>query len=328
MAHALYALVERAYEPAESLDVWLDVLTEAAEAAVPGCLGTAARVVQMEPVASLKMAVRVRDPRFAEALRRHDREARHRYPNIVLRGGPGLRMLAGDAPEHDEYIQALRERFAPFGSVEMGHITVSDGAGRLLTLGVFFPERPSHRSRVWSMAAVHLAAAFRLRRHFDEVVALVPDGAVLTPTGDVVDADGAARSPAARTRFRRAIRELDRARAQSSHEEALAAWRGLVDGTWSILDRHDHDGRRFIVAVPNPIGARDPRALTAREAEVASLVAEGYSDKWIAYAMGLPRTTVSTHLHDALRKLGLPSRVALARAFAGSRDTDPRSEAR
>src|SRR5690606_17268335 len=132
---------------------------------------------------------------------------------------------------------------------------------------------------------------------------------ILSPEGRVLHAKGRARSPEARALLREAVRRVDAARASSralGADQALEVWRGLVDGTWSIVDRHDRDGRRYVVAVPNEVAPPDPRGLSRREAQVAALAAEGYSDKWIAYALGLSRTTVATHLHAAMRKLGMP----------------------
>jgi DNA-binding CsgD family transcriptional regulator len=82
-----------------------------------------------------------------------------------------------------------------------------------------------------------------------------------------------------------------------------------------MADRHDHDGRRFIVAVPNDPDVRDPRGLSKREAQVAALASLGQSDKLIAYTLGVSRSTVATHLQRALGKLGVATRVELARVF-------------
>lgn len=56
-----------------------------------------------------------------------------------------------------------------------------------------------------------------------------------------------------------------------------------------------------------------PARLTAREHQVARLVACGMPDKAIALRLGISVTTVRTHLDHAFRKLGVCNRVALAR---------------
>lgn len=56
--------------------------------------------------------------------------------------------------------------------------------------------------------------------------------------------------------------------------------------------------------------------LSPREAEVASLAAEGLSDKDIARRLGIGFTTVRTHLAAAFRKLGCEGRTQLAHRLA------------
>lgn len=108
--------------------------------------------------------------------------------------------------------------------------------------------------------------------------------------------------------FRAAIRSIDRLPVRhTSRERAEALWRAVVDGAMSVLDVHDHEGRRYIAAAP-----ASGRGLTPREAEVAALASLGHHDKLIAHAMGISRSTVTTHLLRAIRKLGLRDRVELA----------------
>ncbi|MCB9736866.1 MAG: response regulator transcription factor [Deltaproteobacteria bacterium] len=110
---------------------------------------------------------------------------------------------------------------------------------------------------------------------------------------------------------------MDRGRTAAGRAEgevALAAWRGLVDGTWSMVDRFDRDGRRYLIAKRNPpaeVSAALVSKLTLREKQVAVLAATGASNKLIGYELGLTASTVATHLQRAARKLGVKSRVAL-----------------
>jgi len=53
-------------------------------------------------------------------------------------------------------------------------------------------------------------------------------------------------------------------------------------------------------------------ALTAREREVLRLLAAGSSDKEIAAALGISRTTASNHVASIRDKLRVPSRAAAA----------------
>jgi DNA-binding NarL/FixJ family response regulator len=52
--------------------------------------------------------------------------------------------------------------------------------------------------------------------------------------------------------------------------------------------------------------------LTRREQEILLLVAEGYTNKEIAAALGLSVDTVRTHVSHILSKLGLANRAAAA----------------
>jgi DNA-binding NarL/FixJ family response regulator len=59
-------------------------------------------------------------------------------------------------------------------------------------------------------------------------------------------------------------------------------------------------------------GTRLPENLTARERDVASLVARGLANKQIARQLGISVGTVKIHVHRILEKTGLPSRAAIA----------------
>lgn len=118
--------------------------------------------------------------------------------------------------------------------------------------------------------------------------------------------------------------ERDPGRPELPHE-ALAVWQGLVRGRWSLVEQFDADGRRFLIAHENPEDVRDPRGLSEKEVRVVGLAVRGYSDKLIGYHLGVPEGTVSSHLTHALRKLGIPSRVALVRRLgARHRRRSPR----
>lgn len=94
-------------------------------------------------------------------------------------------------------------------------------------------------------------------------------------------------------------------------DDASAIWHALLDGRLAIADRFDRDGRRFVVV--RTTSADEREALTVRERQVLAAVARGQANKRIALELGVSESTVSAALRGAAKKLGLRSRVELAR---------------
>lgn len=90
-------------------------------------------------------------------------------------------------------------------------------------------------------------------------------------------------------------------RGRSEHAAAAADLAGRVGATLVL------QAAGALVATP----AGDPR-LTAREREVADLVAEGLTNGAVAARLVLSERTVENHVAHVLHKLGLPTRTALA----------------
>lgn len=176
----------------------------------------------------------------------------------------------------------------------------------------------------WQRIAVHLGAGLRLRG----VAPVDPSSrgveAVLRPDGRCDHAIGLARLATPRAALRAAAQDLDRARGplrRRDPDEAVALWRGLVDGRWSLVDFFDTDGRRFVLARRNPPEWPRPRGLTPRERQVVVSAAAGASNKLIAYELGIAISTAATLLGSALRKLGVRRRsdlIPLVRALLGA----------
>jgi DNA-binding NarL/FixJ family response regulator len=102
-----------------------------------------------------------------------------------------------------------------------------------------------------------------------------------------------------------------RAAQDAGSAESHQGWDAVVAGRWSLVDRFDSDGRRFVIAYRNPQGMLDPRRLTPREEGVSTLAALGRSNKEIGDSLGISGSTVATLLAAALAKLGLDSRTLL-----------------
>lgn len=169
----------------------------------------------------------------------------------------------------------------------------------------------------------HLAAAVRARHRLGGRAPIAADAeAVLAPDGRLLHAERPASGTSARDELRRAAQNLDRVRASRSagrSEEVTDLWRCMVAGRWSLVDEFDHDGRRFVLALPNEVEASGG-GLSKRELQVLEELAKGRSNKEIAYSLGLAVSTVSTLLSRAARKTRARSRVELVlRARALSR---------
>jgi len=63
---------------------------------------------------------------------------------------------------------------------------------------------------------------------------------------------------------------------------------------------------------PSRIEAEGTADLTPRESQIAGLVADHKSDKWIAKTLGISPRTVTTHLGNMYRKLDIGSRAQLS----------------
>lgn len=91
------------------------------------------------------------------------------------------------------------------------------------------------------------------------------------------------------------VRRIEAARTEAGRSEpnkALAVWKALVDGTWSLIEHVDRDGRRFYQAYENAPAARPYRSLTTRESAVLDHAVQGLSGKHVAYALGIAQPLV------------------------------------
>ena len=179
--------------------------------------------------------------------------------------------------------------------------------------------------RLWSRIAAHLGAGLRLR------ATLMASGlqsdrveAVFGADGSLLEARHEATHASARERLHRAVLAMDRARTSSARmhsDAALDAWEALIQGRWSLVDRFDSDGRRFILAVRNDPAHADPRGLTQHERQIAEFLGLGHGSKSIAYTLGTSASSVDNAVASIAVKLGLVSRAELSAFFspAGAR---------
>ena len=183
----------------------------------------------------------------------------------------------------------------------------------------------AHDAERLQMLAAHLDSGHRLRRSLasknpcDDAATGLPHGAEAIFDANslrVSDAVGVAKERSATKTLREAAVAVDRARGtlrKSDPDKALQIWKALVQGRWSTVDWFDTDGRRFVLAIPNPPDVVDPRRLTERERQVVACAAHGQTNKMIAYRLGLSKSRVSLLLRRAMRKMGAKTRVELVR---------------
>jgi len=142
-----------------------------------------------------------------------------------------------------------------------------------------------------AMAAAEAAGRIGARR--DEVGARLLAGRALAAAGDRTEAVAVLRAAS-----------VDAARGGAMR------WRDAAARELRRL------GSRVSVENRRAAGADGPRSLTARELEVARLVAEGRPNKQVAAALFLSQKTVEHHLSRIYAKFGVRSRAELTAAFA------------
>ncbi len=105
----------------------------------------------------------------------------------------------------------------------------------------------------------------------------------------------------------------------------LAGNRSWRDGGAHVY--RDHAAGVCVVVKPLR-DAREPPVrwrLSARELQIATMIAEGHSNKTIGYELGISIWTVSTHLRRIFTKLGVRSRAAMVGRLAEQQMSGPAS---
>jgi DNA-binding NarL/FixJ family response regulator len=125
-------------------------------------------------------------------------------------------------------------------------------------------------------------------------------------------------------RLRDAVRRAQEPQPSVDHERVLAVHDAApADAALTVDFTAAQELGMPLLVVRMPIAPR-PAAmldvLTPREFEVAGYVAGGLANKEIAARLGIRESTVKEHVHRILAKTELPSRTAVARAYAGGED--------
>jgi DNA-binding NarL/FixJ family response regulator len=104
--------------------------------------------------------------------------------------------------------------------------------------------------------------------------------------------------------FRERVNRARSAAEAGLGDEAASVW---IEGTHLGVD--EAIGLAFGTATPR---GSAPAGLSAREVEIARLVADGLSNQAIASRLHLSVRTVESHVRHALTKVGLENRTQLA----------------
>jgi hypothetical protein len=254
------------------------------------------------------------------------RKAHLELPTEALKsmygGGPFVGLWSERASHLRENADAVTADFLDFGdeaqrltgnSDTIGAFCGSASGGCMLCVATTATTL-SPRTR-WALRrmAVHIEAAFRLReRPHEEPDALLDEKGAILERRVSLEADVESIGHGAREMKEAA------SRAQNDPEGALSVWRGLIAGRWSLVESKERSGRRTLLLRRNELPeSRGDDAVACRAASVAGLVARGHSNKFIAYELGLPISTVASDIRRVLSRLGLSRRGELIRLGPG-----------
>lgn len=320
------AVVETAYDLQLEADAWLQTLVDAAAPDLDrghGLFACRYRLNdgdRLELDGSVAMSSSCESVSFVEAFlgRRHRLD-----PSLVrrlFRFGPVIASFE-DLRDwgflSDDELEAQRSFLRQYGFADVLSVRVHDSGASHCFLGAPMAEprkTPPPFVERWERLAAHIAAGARLRASLQRSDPRQGAEAIFDPDGAMHHIGDTLRSTSAQERLRRAVLSVENVRARRHPgDEALTLWKGLIDGKWSLVDSFDSAGRRYVVARRNDPDVRDPRALTPRERQVASLLAQGHSDKLIAYELGLSGSTIHHHVRSIVSKLGAGTRVVLVK---------------
>jgi len=307
------SVIEAAYAVELEQPAWLEGIARAAEAVTGASSGAlaflydASRDDWVEP---LELVNRELPASFIQGIFDKTMPAEERKTMVGVYRSLGFTGLRS-SPLPPELLETYREVLDAHHMGDVLCMNAIDPTHRGCLVLVPVPKlRASVRqARLWRRVGAHVAAGVRLRRSLNELTAEAEPTekaeAILTSNGRIEHAVGPATTDTAREQLQEGLVRMERARSRAVNgEEAVALWKALVDGRWSIVEHFERDGKRYYLAHRNDPALAPDRALTQRERQVVAYTELGYSNKLIAYALGVSTSNVSTLLTAARRKLG------------------------
>jgi DNA-binding CsgD family transcriptional regulator len=131
--------------------------------------------------------------------------------------------------------------------------------------------------------------------------------------GHFTHAEGAAAGKTARERLRAAAKaiETSRMRGRKSGRDALDLWHPLVGARWTLVNTFEENGRRYVLARENQAQVPHFHLLADRERQVVLQAVLGFTNKEIAYSLGISNSTVRVLMARAAKKIGVRTRKEL-----------------
>ncbi len=327
----LISVIEAAYRVEQREGRWLEGVLEAASPLLDRGMGCSAFFYDARDVEQLRLHGFVAaGARNDEAiLRAIERSSPDRVAWVFRTQAC---RTASEGPDWAN--QPAAKLFRTWGITDILFVNGVDPSG----IGCFVTAKLSEGQRVdrgtkrrLARLAAHFAAGYRLVRRLS--APLDPDraDAVLSPSGKLLHAREPAKDDASRAALRDAAVAVEGARGSLRRRDpdaAVEAWRGLVAARWSIVDRFEHDGKRFLLAQENAPVSPSRRELSERERQALAYAKLGHSNKLIAYELGISASTVGVLLWRAANKLGTKTREELLRVPLDDRqEAEGRGEA-
>jgi non-specific serine/threonine protein kinase len=206
--------------------------------------------------------------------------------------------------------QALGDlRFIALASLEFGYAALFAGKGDLERAGRLLRDGLRGLLAVGDRAFM-IAGLLTLAEAEAQLGRRARAARLLGALGALRDAHGAHITPVQHDAQARLIDLLRPRLGEAVLAAALAEGRMLTVEQAIAETLSDDPAGRSSQKLPRPPGSVE--ALTAREWEVARLLAQGYSDRRIAEALTIALSTVGSHVHHVLAKLGVHSRWQVA----------------